>query len=189
MWFDEMNTVALSIKFWLTGRLFCIKVFHFLEIYGIVNIVMVSFCTESVRGDKMQVQIKDIVDCLEMANDDWEQFLNTETGEIVSLSNGFSAEVDEELASEIEKSDHYVRLPNQYDIHEWQIMESFSLEIPLKSFREQLLDSLHGQKVFRRFKDTLDRLGIADDYYGYRTRAFYIIAEDWCKENKIPYKK
>lgn len=28
----------------------------------------------------MQVQIKNIVDCLEMANDDWEQFLNTETG-------------------------------------------------------------------------------------------------------------
>ena len=65
----------------------------------------------------MQVQIKNIVDCLEMANDDWEQFLNTETGGIVSLSNG--------LAGEIENSDHYVRLPNQYDIHEWQIMESF----------------------------------------------------------------
>lgn len=74
----------------------------------------------------MQVQIKNIVDCLEMANDDWEQFLNTETGGIVSLSNGFSAEVEEEeLAGEIENSDHYVRLPNQYDIHEWQIMESF----------------------------------------------------------------
>lgn len=91
----------------------------------------------------MQDIIKDIVDCLEMANDDWEQFLNTETGEIVSLSNGFSAEVDEELAGEIENSDHYVRLPNQYDINEWKIMESFSLEITLKSIREQLLDSLH----------------------------------------------
>ena len=87
----------------------------------------------------MQVQIKNIVDCLEMANDDREQFLNIETGGIVSLLNGFSAEVDEELAGEIENSDHYVRLPNQYDIHEWQIMESFSLEIPLKSIREQLL--------------------------------------------------
>ncbi len=137
----------------------------------------------------MQVQIKNIVDCLEMANDDREQFLNIETGGIVSLSNGFSAEVDEVLAGEIENSDHYVRLPNQYDIHEWQIMESFSLEIPLKSIREQLLDSLHGQKAFRRFKETLNRLGIAEDYYDYRTRAFCTIAEDWCKENKIPYKK
>lgn len=49
------------------------------------------------QGGRMWVQIKDIVDCLEMANDDYEHFLNTETGEIVSLSNGFSAEVDEEL--------------------------------------------------------------------------------------------
>lgn len=104
------------------------------------------------------------------------------------MSNGFSAEVEEEeLAGEIENSDHYVRLPNQYDIHEWQIMESFSLEIPLKSIREQLLDSLHGQKAFRRFKDTLDRLGIAQDYYDYRREAFYKIAVDWCKDNKITY--
>lgn len=136
----------------------------------------------------MQIQIKDIADGLEMANDDWEQFLNTETGEIVSLSNGFSAEADEELAEEIENSDHYIRLPNRYDIHEWQIMENFALEIPLKSIRQQLIDALHGQKAFRRFKDTLNRLGIAEDYYDYRTRAFYKIAEDWCRENKISYK-
>ena len=135
----------------------------------------------------MQVQIKNIVDCLEMANDDWEQFLNTETGGIVSLSNGFSAEVDEELAEEIENSNDYVRLPNKFDINEWHIMESFSLEIPLKSIREQLLDSLHGQKAFRRFKDTLNRLGIAQDYYDYRREAFYKIAVDWCKDNKITY--
>lgn len=136
----------------------------------------------------MQVQIKDIVNCLEMANDDWERYLNTETGEILSLSNGFSAEVDEEFAGEVENSNHYVRLLNQHDIHEWNIMESFSLEIPLKSIREQLLDSLHGQKAFRRFKDTLNKLGIAEDYYNYRTHAFYKIAENWCKENKILYK-
>ena len=123
-----------------------------------------------------------------MANDDSEQFLSIETGEIVSLSNGLSAEVDEAFAEEIENSDYYVRLPNQYDINEWQIMKSFSLEIPLKSIREQLLDSLHGQKAFRRFKDMLNRLGIAKDYYDYRTRAFYKIAGNWCKENKILYK-
>ncbi len=136
----------------------------------------------------MRIQIKTIVDCLEMSNDDWEQFLNTQTGEIVSLSSGFSAEADEELAEEIENSDYYVRLPNQFDIHEWEIMESFSLAMPLKSIREQLLDSIHGQKAFRRFKVTLNRLGIAEDYYDYRTLAFYKIAENWCKENNIIYK-
>lgn len=135
----------------------------------------------------MRIQIKTIVDCLEMSNDDREQFLNTETGEIVSLSSGFSAEADEELAEEIENSNDYVRLPNQFDINEWHTMESFSLEIPLKSIREQLLDSLHGQKAFRCFKDTLNRLGIARDYYDYRREAFYKIAADWCKDNKITY--
>lgn len=122
-----------------------------------------------------------------MANDDWEQFLNIETGEIVSLSDSFPAENDEELAEEIENSVRYVQLPNQYDIHEWSIMERFSSEMPVTSIREQLLSALRWKGAYRRFKDTLNRLGIADDYNNYRTRAFVKMAEDWCRENNIHY--
>lgn len=135
----------------------------------------------------VRVKLKDIVDCLEMADENWEQFLNTETGEVVSLSNGLYEEADEELAMKIDNSRSYVRLPNQYDIHEWQIMENFALDIPNRSIREQLLNSLHGNKAFRRFKDAIERLGITEDYYEYLNDTYYKIAEDWCRDNKIPY--
>lgn len=135
----------------------------------------------------MHISIKTIVDCLEMASNDLEQFLNTETGEITVLIDDFSTDADEKLAEEIECSEKYVRLPNQYEIHEWKIMESFSQNITLNSIREQLLSALHGKQAFKRFKDTLNRLGISADYYDCRNREYYRIAEEWCRENRIDY--
>lgn len=135
----------------------------------------------------MQISIRTIVDHLEMASDDLEQFLNTETGEIAVLFADFSSDADEKLAEEIECSEKYVRLPNQYEIHEWKIMESFSQEITSNSTREQLLSALHGKHAFKRFKDALNRLGISADYYDCRNREYYRIAEEWCRENRIDY--
>ena len=65
----------------------------------------------------MKVCIEDVADELEMCMDGWEQFLNTETGEIAALADGMWVDRDEELEEEIENSDCYVRLPNQYEIH------------------------------------------------------------------------
>lgn len=40
----------------------------------------------------------------------------------MALADGMWVDVDEELEEEIETSDCYVCLPNQYEIHEWNIM-------------------------------------------------------------------
>lgn len=135
----------------------------------------------------MQISIKTIADRLEMASDASEQFLNTETGDIAILFDDFSSDEDEKLAEEIECSEKYVRLPDQHEIHEWKIMENFSREITLDSIREQLLSALQGNHAIRRFKDVLGRLGISADYYDYRKREYYRIAEEWCRENRIDY--
>ncbi len=135
-----------------------------------------------------EVYIEDIADALEETFDTWEQFLNKETGEIVSLPNSDNDCVDfeeyEELADEIEFSDNYVRLPNQYDINEYKIMEAFAEE------REdgRLFRALNGRKPFRHFKDAINNIGIAEEYYKFRYLAFCDIATEWCEDNKIPYK-
>ena len=46
-----------------------------------------------------------------------EQFLNTETGEFAALADDMWVDRDKELEEEIENSDCYLRLPNQYEIH------------------------------------------------------------------------
>jgi hypothetical protein len=108
------------------------------------------------------------------------------TGDIVSLSDGMYSERDEELAEEIDSSCNFIRLPNQYDIHEYSIMEDFAETILDDRKREKLFDALHGRKPFRHFKDTLNYIGLDQAYYAFRSSAFIGIAMEWCKDNDIP---
>ena len=117
----------------------------------------------------------------------WEQYLNTATGEFVSLSDGSYIETDEELAEEIDSSDNYVRLPNQRDIHEYSIMENFAESCPDAGKRAKLLRALTGRKPYRHFKDELNYIGLDEVYYAFRFLAFVNIAKEWCEENEIPY--
>jgi len=141
---------------------------------------------------KKTVLIEDIADALEAVMDGWNQFLNSATGEIVSLPDADNCWIDrddedEERAEEIEYSDKYVRLPNQYDIHEYHIMEDFAYATPNQKHQEKLLRVLRGKKPYRNFKDEINYLGIADTYYGYRLLSFCRMAKEWCEENEIPF--
>ena len=124
--------------------------------------------------------------------DSREQYFNTETGEIVSLPSSDNYYIDrepedEELAEEIECSDKYVRLPNQSDIHEYNIMEDFAYATPNQKYQEKLLHILRGRKPYRNFKDEINYLGIAETYYAYRILAFCRMAKEWCERNEIPF--
>ncbi len=141
----------------------------------------------TMETEKVQVCIETIAEQLEGCMDSWEQYLNVETGEFVALSDGTWVETDEELAEKIEFADCYVRLPNQYDIHEWHIMRKFAETLPVKTQQDRLLDVLHRPKAYRRFKDEIVRLRIAEVYYNYRFLTFCDIAKEWCEDNEIPY--
>lgn len=134
------------------------------------------------------VSLEDIAEKLEETMDHWEQFLNVVTGEFVALSDGTYIETDEKKAEEIENSNDYVRLPNQYDIHEYNIMEDFAESTADVYKRERLLRALNGRKPFRRFKDTLDYIGLSKAYYAFRSLRFFQVSQEWCKENSIPYR-
>lgn len=157
------------------------------------HIIFICFILKRVvRLDKKMVLIEDIVNALEGVMDDWEQYLNTETGEILSLPSSDNYYIDrepedEELAEEIEYSDKYVRLPNQYDIHEYNIMEDFAYAAPNQKHEEKLLRALHGRKPYRHFKDEINYLGIDDAYYAYRLLAFCRMAKEWCERYEIPF--
>ena len=138
-------------------------------------------------SDKVTVFLEDIADKLDETMDCWEQYLNTATGEVVSLSDGSYIETDEELADEIECSDDYVRLPNQHDIHEYNIMEDFAESCSDAEKRAILFRALNGRKPFRHFKDTLNYSGLDEAYYAFRFLAYIKIAREWCEENEIPY--
>ncbi len=89
----------------------------------------------------------------------------------------------EETAEKIEESNDYIRLPSQYELHEYRIMERFAEE----KGNTVLMRALHGRRPYRTFKDRAIDLDLDREYYAFRTKAYGEIAREWCRENEIPF--
>lgn len=133
-----------------------------------------------------RLKLSVIADALEETMDGWEQFYNTDTGEVESIpvDNGLAdMDVFAETAERIENSRAYVRIPNQYEIHEYEIMMSFAKY--KKS--DNLCSILNQPKPYRHFKTAIIRLRCEREYYAFRHSAYIGIVRDWCKDHGIPY--
>src|SRR5574341_1546740 len=103
----------------------------------------------------LPVTLKEIIDGLEFQSDERFSYLHTTTGEVVSVTREelCAAEEDEPLegfpewqheaihiARDIVETDHYLPLPDRFEINEYRIMERFCA-IPQKSpCRPKLLE-------------------------------------------------
>jgi hypothetical protein len=151
--------------------------------------------------------LKDIVDALEMQFDEAPSFFDRETGQVVTISLDLLREAEESDADDDEDDpesqdkewalakriafslpDRFPRLPSQFDVHEWAIMEEFSDAVESESVREDLLHAIHGPGAFRNFKYNVRRHGIEKTWYAFRTNALRQIAIEWCEEHHIAWK-
>src|ERR1041385_3663724 len=109
------------------------------------------------------VSLRDIVDAIEFQTNESEAYLNPETGEIVHVSEDERALVEEggsddglpqwqrEAMPKIREaleSDRFLALPDRFEVHDWAIMERFSLEQNERA-RKVLLGAIHGSGAFR----------------------------------------
>ncbi|MGZ3337483.1 MAG: UPF0158 family protein [Isosphaeraceae bacterium] len=102
------------------------------------------------------------------------------------LLPGWQQEVMPKVKEALE-SDDYLKLPGEYEIHEWSIMEEFAHSVDDEEASDELLTALHGRGAFRYFKDTVRRLGIQQDWYRFRDEALKEIARDWLCAHGIPF--
>lgn len=68
-------------------------------------------------------------------------------------------------------------------------MEDFAASIENAEISSRLFSALSGRKPFRHFKDEINYLGIAKEYYQFKSALLLRIARDWCEENNIEYKR
>lgn len=152
--------------------------------------------------DAVIVSLAAVVYELEGIADEFPAYLNIKTGEVVTISQeemGMAEEgyplddLDEseremvEIAIEILETDNYLKLPTQYDIHEYDIMKRFSYAYPDELISDTLLSAIRGSGAFQRFKNTIHRFNIQDEWYAYRTKALEEIAVEWLEENGLSY--
>ena len=148
----------------------------------------------------MKVPLNAIVDSLEIQTREDRAFLDRETGEVKifavevlgRVEDGEADEEDGEDYREAERvldnPERYLRLPTQFDIHEWQIMRDFA-DSAEAQLRDELLDALHGSGAFRHFKSALRRHRCVEQWFAYRKDAFRKIAVEWCEEHQIEFQR
>ena len=150
----------------------------------------------------LQVKLKDIIEGLEFQADEWFSYLNTTTGEVVSVTTEELRAAEEEapledfpewqheairIARDIVETDHYLQLPDRFEIHEYSIMERFCLSVDDEDMRDDLCDAIRGRGAFRRFKDRMQVYGMAEEWYQNRDAALREIAIAWCEAHGIAY--
>lgn len=128
------------------------------------------------------LKISKIIDGLDMNSDEIEVYFNLKNQELVMSYNYELYEEDEETFNDV-----LIRLPNQYEIHEYSMMESFMETIDDNILYNQLLIAIHGSGAFRRFKDTCINFNVIDKWYKYRDKKYKEIAIKWCNDNEIEY--
>jgi hypothetical protein len=149
------------------------------------------------------VKLQDVVDAMAGAMDGHSYYLKKRTVEIILVSEEEmeAAEEDEPLseypawqqdsilvAREIMQSpDEYVALPDQFDVHEYKIMQDFCNEIEDRSVGKRLNGLIKGSGAFRRFKNAVREFGLDDEWSEFRQREFEHIAVRWLEENGIAY--
>ena len=145
------------------------------------------------------IDLKDIVDALEMQFDESLSFLDLGSGQVETVSKDLLGAAEEgelpdvpawqerewDVARRIASTDRYLGLPTKFEVHEWAIMEKFTESLESQRIRENLRNALRGARSFRRFKDALSQYGIETDWYAFRTEALRQIAADWCEEHGI----
>lgn len=154
------------------------------------------------------IELHSIVDEIESQIDDYNKYLDTQTGQVISVASedlriaegsekndDFSEYPDWQQTSIKQAmdvlvncfSDKYIMLPTIYDINEYDIIEEFCGTVQNCQISDSLYSTIRGSGAFRRFKDAICRYGIEDSWYKFRRDAFIEVAIKWCERNKILY--
>jgi hypothetical protein len=149
------------------------------------------------------VSLRDFVDEMQTLSNEVRAYVSQSTGEVISVTNDEFSIVEEnngdwseydkleqEFFQKVEKivsSDEFLELPNQYEIHEYEIMERFCLSIADEKVSDVLLDKIRGSGAFRRFKDTVYRYGIEKDWFRFKDEAYKEIAVSWLESHGFEY--
>lgn len=150
------------------------------------------------------VSLSDVIEQMELTTDEATAYINRKTGELITITNEEVAltEDPEEAAEapqwqkdllpkarEVLASEDYIPLPSKFEVHEWSIMERFAQSRTDAAVSDELDAALHGRGAFRRFKDAVHRLRIADEWYRFRDAALEEIAIEFLEAHGIAYQR
>lgn len=134
----------------------------------------------------MKVKLMDIIDAMEDSNIDVSAFVDKKTGEVVYFDDNIMSQEEMEELDEILDEHGSCRIPNKFEINDYNIMASF-VQSRSDTEYKRLSRAIIGKGAFRRFKDEVYRLGIEKEWYEWRDNTYKRRAIEWCEENGLEY--
>ncbi|OGJ90194.1 MAG: hypothetical protein A2487_02660 [Candidatus Raymondbacteria bacterium RifOxyC12_full_50_8] len=135
-------------------------------------------------------KLSEIAESMDCQSEEITAFLNRKTGEIEMVTGEeLRAEEDGENAGEKYEGEDWLPLPSKYDIHDYEIMESFCATINDPTARNSLIGAIKGRGAFQKFRRMCEHYGLMDKWYGHKNGRYLEIAREWCKANQVEYQE
>jgi hypothetical protein len=145
------------------------------------------------------VAMDDIMEALELATDETSSYVNSRTGEVVTVTHEDLRRAEDDSVDDLRDwqketvaqgkqvlaSDEWLELPSKFDIHEWEIMNQFAAAQRRDSARQELLGAIRVSGAFRSFKNAVRRLGVEDQWFAFKQQALEELARDWLVEHGL----
>jgi len=112
-----------------------------------------------------KLDLSAVAEKFELINNETRLFYNTEIGEF-ELYNEY-LDIEDYDCEKFEGSE-WIPAPSWYDLGEYEIMVEFAEVISDPHKCEMLCVALEGKGAFRRFRDTLGRVGLKDEWYAFK---------------------
>ena len=151
---------------------------------------------------KNSVRLKEVVEVYDMISFENQVFIDRENGEIVNIFSEYLRKAENEEPYDrmrdweqeamkqaydiIESEGRFIEL-SKYDIDEYRIMEKFCYTVADPFKEEALFNAINGRGAFRRFKDLIYKLEVAEDWYDYKYEAYKQVAREFCEMHHISY--
>ena len=126
------------------------------------------------------IKLKEIVDAMEISVDEARWYYDSSKHEVLMAVEY----VDEyaPLIDDIESKDEMISLPDRFEVDDYKMMRRFAV-----MHSEELLYTLEGKRVFRKFKDKVFDLGVEEAWYAFKDEWYKKVATEWCDRNNIEF--
>lgn len=135
----------------------------------------------------MNVKLIEILDAMNYTGIGAQFLYHIKTQEIVMLGDKvFGLTRNDRLERDVRKNpDDYIDLPNEYEIDEIGMMDTYIENFPESELKEELRDTLVGRSPHQKFEEKLKEIELWEDWRQYRAGEYDWIARKWAADNGL----
>lgn len=141
------------------------------------------------KTETADVNLNAIIEAFELDYEFMTFYVNLQTGEIVSLTEEEDFSGKDENSDENTIPEHYLPLPDKWEINQYGIMEDFCYTIKVDEIHNSLISAIQGKGAFTKFFSAVKFYKIEQSWNTYYKERLKDIAIQFCRDNDLFYKE